>query len=545
MTGVLANERRRGGRWTVLVAVLFLSALLLPHVCGAQGTQWDEATVGSEWALYARALAVRGFLPDEPWAIRPFSPQVLDQWQAALGTNHPWADRLHKAKKTAGHFQWLRPSVQFSDNSSFPWGYYDGPVWQGKGVNVWVTVGGTWRRGRVSARFEPLFEYAQNAPFPLEPVAGGGTNPYQDPMEPGAIDLPQRMGPNAYHLIVPGNSYIRYDLWDLGAGFSTENLFWGPGVRNALIFGPNAAGFPHLFFGTNRAIATPFGSFSGQVIYGQLQESAYHPAVSSALRLGAGLVATWQPPHTPLTIGAARFFHRFWPKHWTASDYSLPFGALFSRPQVQGTGVTDNQLASVFFDLRSTSIGLDVYGEFGKNDRNVNYRDLAVEPENNAAWLLGFFKVIGLDSSHTAFWTVRTEVANARVAALDELKRGQSSFYDHGLIVQGHTELGQLLGTPLIQRSGGIDFAVDRYSSVGRLGVALFERQMPPDWHLGMPADQLRSQWDLGFGGVIFHGAMDLNFKVGHVWDLNRFPGQDGGNSYLQLGSRFAAPQLH
>ena len=59
---------------------------------------------------------------------------------------------------------------------------------------------------------------------------------------------------------------------------------------------------------------------------------------------------------------------------------------------------------------------------------------------------------------------------------------------------------------------------------------------------LGLPADQLRSQWDLGFGGVIFHGAADINFKVGHVWDLNRFPGQDVGNSYLQLGMRFAPP---
>ncbi len=183
-----------------------------------------------------------------------------------------------------------------------------------------------------------------------------------------------------------------------------------------------------------------------------------------------------------------------------------------------------------------------MYGEFGKNDRNINLRDLLVKPENASAWLLGFFKVAGLDSTHSDFWTIRTEVANGRIGATDQIESAHSVFYQHSPITPGHTEFGQLLGTPLIEQSGGVDFSVDRYTSAGRLGVEIFERQMPLDLVIGMPADQLRSQWDLGFGGVIFHGGADINFKVGHVWDLNRFPGQDVGNNYLQLGMRFAPP---
>ncbi len=183
-------------------------------------------------------------------------------------------------------------------------------------------------------------------------------------------------------------------------------------------------------------------------------------------------------------------------------------------------------------------MGLEVFGEFGKNDRNVDIRDVVLEPEHNSAWLLGFFKVIGLDSAHAGFWTVRAEAASGRVSAIQQIGRGQSTFYDHIPIAQGHTELGQLLGTPLIEQSGGIDLGVDRFTSAGRLGVSLMERQMPPDTWVGMPANQLRSQWDLGFGGTIFHGKSDITFQVGHVWDLNRFPGQDVGNSYLRLGTR-------
>ncbi|HVZ78420.1 MAG TPA: hypothetical protein VG818_10600, partial [Gemmatimonadaceae bacterium] len=248
--------------------------------------------------------------------------------------------------------------------------------------------------------------------------------------------------------------------------------------------------------------------------------------------------ATWQPPRTPITIGLTRFFHRAWPAHFSGQDYTLPFGAFFSGPGATGTGAVDNQLASVFFSARAKQFGLDVYGEFGKNDRNSGVRDIIVEPEHASAWLVGFMKVIGLDPGETDFWTFRMEMADGRIDALQQLGRPEPTFYDHSPITQGHTELGQLLGTPLIERSGGADVALDYFSASGRLGVELMERQMPPDRSVGMPANQLRSQWDLGIGGTLFRGKSDLTFQVGRVWDFNRFPGQDVGNYYVRLGTR-------
>lgn len=488
-----------------------------------------------------RALAARGMLGNEPWAIRPFSPSVLDQWSAALSAAHPWKARLPQRTAPVPRFALLRPSVEVSDNSAYAWGFNDGPVWQGRGVNAWATVGGIWRWGHISARLEPMVEYAQNSAFQLETPPGGAMpNPYADGMEPYSIDVPQRMGPSAWSMVNPGQSYLRVDAGGVGAGFSTEDMFWGPGVRNALLFDANASGFPHIFFGTNRAVSTPIGRWDAQIVYGRLAQSGWAPPSPNSTRLGAGFVATWSPPTQPITIGFARFYHRDWPAHWTSADYTLPFGALFSNVQAAGGGTPDNQLLSVFFSARATSIGLEVYGEFGKNDRNTGIRDLLVEPENNSAWLLGFLKDIGLDSTGTDFWTVRVEVADGRVSAIQALGRGQSTFYDHSQITQGHTELGQLLGTPLIQRSGGIDAAVDHWTTQGHLGVSLMERQMPPDLQVGMPASDARSQWDLGFGGTIFVGRSDLTVQVGHVWDLNRFPGQDVSNNYLRIGTRFA-----
>ena len=60
----------------------------------------------------------------------------------------------------------------------------------------------------------------------------------------------------------------------------------------------------------------------------------------------------------------------------------------------------------------------------------------------------------------------------------------------------------------------------------------------PPDFGVGMPADNARSQWDLSVPGTFFIGPTDLTVQAGHVWDLNRFPGQDVGNNYLRISTR-------
>jgi hypothetical protein len=44
-------------------------------------------------------------------------------------------------------------------------------------------------------------------------------------------------------------------------GVSNENIWWGPGQRNALMFTNNAAGFMHAYFQTNKPIKTKIGNF--------------------------------------------------------------------------------------------------------------------------------------------------------------------------------------------------------------------------------------------------------------------------------------------
>jgi len=418
----------------------------------------------------------------------------------------------------------------------------DGPVWQGRGINAWGTAGLALHFGPLSARIEPLVEYGQNRAFMLEPVKSGSSSPFVDDMRPGSIDEPQRFGNSSFHIVDPGQSFIRLDGFGLTTGFSTEDIFWGPGVRQALLLDANAAGFPHIFIGTSHGISTPVGRFHAQLIYGRLEQSDYSPPSASKSRFGSGGIAVWMPPSQPIEIGVARFYHREWPAKLTARDLFVPFGSLVRNPEAEITGAPENQLLSVFATIRVPKSGFEIFGEFGKNDRNSNLRDALAEPEHNSAWMLGTFKVIGMPESSSPFWTLRVEVGNGRVAALQDIGREQSTFYDHTTLTQGHTESGQLLGSPLIDRSGGVDFSLDRWTTRGRLGLAIFERQMPGDLQVGLPADQLRTQWDVGVTGFRAFGKSDVTFAVGHVWDLDRFPKTDVGNTYVRLGLRAGLP---
>ncbi len=512
-------------RWTLL-------GVLLPAALGAQ---WREVTVGSEAELYLRAMQTRGVWNGEPAAIRGYGPQATGRWMNELVTDHPWAERFGADSSRV----WLlRPMVQASFNSAYAWGFNDGAAWQGQGATVAATLGFGARWRWVSLRVEPMFFRAQNGDFQLLGDTTRGANRFVDQQRPGSIDLPQRFGRAPYQRIDAGQSELRVDVGPVASGVSTMNRFWGPGVRHSLLLGGNSAGFPHLFLGTSRAWHTPIGRFAGQLVYGKLSPSDHAPPAPTRDRFGSGLVASWQPPSGKgFEVGVSRFYHREWPAGGPRlGDLTVPFGSLFEDFQVSKGGAADNQLISLFARWRAEEDGFEFFGEFGRNDRSGDSRDLALEPEHNSAWLLGFANTYHLEG--TQLWMVRGEYVNGRIGSIQRLGRGQATFYDHSPITQGHTERGQLLGSPLLERSDGFELAVDRWARWGRAGLTVVQRAMPSDLEEGVSLATARSQWYTEASVVRFVDRGELFARAGLVFDLNRRPGSDELNSYLQAGAR-------
>lgn len=512
---------------------LLLPGFLPSPSINAQPRGWNGVASGNDDELYVRALQLLGATPATGWASRPLSNQVLDRARLTLTGKHPWQTRF-APDSGAKTVSWRGISMDGSANSAFPWGGNDGPRWQGKGVNASLTSGVLVRWKFLTVRAEPVAVYAQNAAFdPLPTWSIDSVGPFVDRMRPVTIDLPERPGTLAVQRLDVGESELRLESHGFTAAFSNRALFFGPAVRNPLILGGNAPGFAHVSAGTADGIRTPLGRLAGTIVYARLAQSSWAPNEREGSRIAAGTVVSWRPPSgRGVELGLIRFYHRDWPSDGIkASDFLLPFGSLLRDREVAGVAPPDNQLLSLFARAASVSTGLEVFGEFARNDRSSGVRDLTVEPEHNSAWSAGLLKVSGNRSSGK-FWTSRAEYLNGRITSLQRF-RGQATLYEHVTITQGHTNRGQLLGSPLLERTGGFELAVDRWSTSGRLGTLVQQRVMPLTGDESVPAGAARSQWALEFNGAWFRRASEFGWRTGITWDLNRTAGIDAKNYFL------------
>src|SRR5690606_35171950 len=84
-----------------------------------------------------------------------------------------------------------------------------------------------------------------------------------------------RFGNGSYTKAFLGQSSIRLTLDPVSVGFSTENLWWGPGLHNSITMSNTAAGFAYVTLNTSKPIKTYIGSFEFQIVGGHLEKSGY------------------------------------------------------------------------------------------------------------------------------------------------------------------------------------------------------------------------------------------------------------------------------
>jgi hypothetical protein len=364
-----------------------------------------EVAAGSEGEEYLRTLQVAGLAPWYPWSIRGFSPREVERL-AATDSVHPWAGRRSFDPPQAG-LSVVHPQGDLVFNSAFPYGINNGPRWAGRGITAAVRGGIAGRWGPLSFSLIPEAFISQNAGFEMMDNLLGGDSIYADGISPRAIDLPQRFGSGRYARVDPGESGIRLDLAGIAVGASTGAQFWGPAATHPILLGNNAGGFPHVFTGTSIPVNVGVGRVHGRLVWGALSHSK-HALVDDlfADRAMAGLVAVFAPRWTPgLEIGAARFFHSPAPDGFTADLLWKPLEGLLKERLDTGfadNNDPDNQIASVFARWVFPAAGLEVYGEFGREDHSWNRRDLLLQPDHISAYLLGFRRVWARPSSPAA-----------------------------------------------------------------------------------------------------------------------------------------------
>ena len=495
--------------------------------------------VDSEWERYLRVLQDAGATPLHPWSVRPFGPREAEQLRPAA-TEHPWerADAFTaRALEGRGRVtvDVLPIATEAIYNSRFPYGFNDGPVWAGRGLTTVVQGGVVAAGGPVTLVLAPVAFRAENSPFPLRPNGKTGSFAFGDAFNADYIDQPQRFGGAAYQRIAPGNSTLRIDQWGAAIGVSTADQWWGPAATHPLILGNNAGGFPHVFIGTGTPLSLGPIAIHGKFVWGRLEQTEYFAADKrSRLAMGTAMVVTSR--FVPgLEIGGTRFFHLLWTDDVLRSaNLMKPITGLFKTGRIGASGnpfgtEPDNQLASVFarwvFPGSGGGGGFEVYGEYAREDNSWDLRDFELEPDHSAGYTLGFARTWA--RRHDVRLVLRGEVINTRLAPL-RVFRAQAPFYYHTTATQGHTYMGQVLGSVAGNGGGGSVLALDRYTPGGRWTFA-WNRIGRAQYAPGALIDDFRADIMHAFTveNLRLRGRIGALYELTGVTEFNRNFGPD------------------
>jgi hypothetical protein len=531
-----ADRHRRALTGRLLRMVAAACCALAPLAVPAQGpVRLDGGgalEVGGEGERYLRALQLAGGAPLTGWTVRPVHP--LAAWALRADSAHPWRGRWGAADSGVAAARLLRPGAKLSWNSSYPSGDGRGPAWTGRGATIELRAGGGARLGPLRVQLAPVAFLAQNSAFAAVTSGGDGSGAFKDPRFPGNIDLPQRFGSGAYGRLDPGNSTLALLLPGVETGLSSAAQVWGPGREYPLVLSGNAGGFPHAFVGTRGPLPIGVGQVQGRVMVGRPRETRWSPmAGDPRTRWTMAAVGTFTPRGVPgLEIGGIRAIHGLNQGRFPPSAVRR----LLSGGTYQGQGFEnlsdENQMASLFLRWAFPRAGMEVYGEYFRDDYSLDGRRALQYPDDLRSYMVGAQRVLSFTPERLRVW--RVELVNGELPASNRGERSGNFAggtgtpippYVHSGVTQGHTHAGLLLGAPEAYGGAAWRTGVDQFMPAGRLSVTL-ERALRLDWLPGVA--QQRNQvtrdvvYAVGAEMVRFVGGAEVGGAATAMVELNR-----------------------
>lgn len=354
----------------------------------------------------------------------------------------------------------LAPTVLQQWNASLPYGWNDGSMIPAAGLQSIIRTGfyANWRN--FSIQIAPEFVWAQNKSFEGFPREYPDIIwQYRYSIEYNSSDIPEKFGDGFFQKLYLGQSYLKWNVKQWSIGFSSENLWWGPGQKNSLLMSNNAPGFKHLSIKTEEPVKTPIGQIELQIIGGRLESSGYAPPDTNRYFNGArlftpkkdkwrylsGITFNLQPKWIKgLYIGFNRVFVQYGDELSGFGGYFPLFAPLDKRDHVREDLINRDQLASFFFKWHFPEVQTEVYAEYGRNDYSFNLRDYLSQPDHSAAYLIGLRKILPTKKQHEVI-EVLAEITQMQQGA-NQMTRDAGTWYTHTGIRQGYTHNGQVLG---------------------------------------------------------------------------------------------------
>ncbi len=339
------------------------------------------------------------------------------------------------AKGYSFNIQKLPLTIGQKLNTNRPYGWNDGALSYSKGYQFQISTGvfASWRN--IKVQLKP--EYVQTAKGNYEiSQSWGQVNP-------------------SYKKLLPGNSSIRMDYGKVSIGVSTENLWWGPGIYNALLMSNNAEGFFHYSLKTNRPIKNFLGTFQFNMIGATLTQDSLQGFENNGLkrrsynankRYLSSLAIDYQPSFLKnISFGINRSLQTYFDRRPNdfLQKYIPVFSAFFGSTDVARDTFPQDQTVSIYTKWMFPKSHAELYYQFAYNDAKANWRDFWLDMSHSTAYILGFKKLFLLqEQSYLDFGMEVMKLGQTP----SYLHRNAGNFYEHSQIREGYTNQNQIMG---------------------------------------------------------------------------------------------------
>ena len=417
-------------------------------------------------------------------------------------------------------------SIQTQINSDHPYGWNDGAMIPAKGLQTLISAGVYAKYGILTIQLRPEFVYAANSYFDdfiTKTNATIGAR-YYDVYN--NIDLPARFGTGSYTKAYWGQSSIRLNYKAFSFGLSTENLWWGPGIRSSLLMSNDAPGFKHFTLNTTRPVKTAIGSFEGQFIVGRLENSGYEPLTPGLSyfnnplyvpkptdwRYITGFTLSWQPKWVPgLFLGMTRSAQTY-SKDLSSFGSYLPFFSPFKAVSAAEPINQRDERSSLFTRWVWPEEHAEVYFEYGIDNNTNTVRNALLQPNDGRAYVFGLRKLMPLNGGNGAGIMVSIEATQLGETNPDKVL-GLTEWYVNPYIRQGYTNMGQSLGAGIGPGANLQTLDVSWVKGLKRIGLQ-FERYLHNDdfyYYTFQDTQDWRRHW------------VDLSAALNGEWNYNNF----------------------
>ena len=375
------------------------------------------------------------------------------------------------------------------NNSLLPQNWNDGNMYPARGLQERYTVGIQLKLGIIDLNLQPEWLKVQNIPqeyYPGNPEDGNFMPKYFGSVA-NVIDHFRQFGTMKIDTFSFGQSRIGLKLGPISVGYSNQNNWWGPGVRNSLVFTNNAAGFKHLYLSTNKPIKSFIGNFEFSAITGLLDTNWYQdpdlPLMRSIWKGGIAqknldqrkmdaITLNWSPIWLPnLFLGYA--YSRQYYKH-----QAQPYGQSYSFFSKDFVNV---QLGSLMFRFLLPKDYAEFYGEMGIPNK-APWPWKFFEKSPRTGFVFGVTKLANL-KSNKSFLRLNVEMTQLQLYnPKDMFYPGwafvgglPNSWYTSDIIKQGSTNQGQIIGASIGPGSNSQSINLSYHNKYNHIGI-LVER---------------------------------------------------------------------